>query len=82
MLATRSVHGFGMREPLGVVSLGPDGAVRRAGVLRPGRVFCDRRACWVIELPPGWPLPPEGMVLAAVTGRASGGTQERVCWHT
>ena len=66
MLAARSVHGLGMREALGVVSLDPDGAVRRAGVLSPARLFWDRGACWVIELPPGRPLPPPGMVLRAV----------------
>ncbi len=66
MLAARSVHGLGMREALGVVSLGPDSVVRRAGVLPPARLFWDRGACWVIELPPGWPLPPPGMVLRAV----------------
>jgi len=55
-----------MREPLGVVSLGPEGRVRRVGALAPGRLFRDRGACWVIELPPGRPLPPEGMVLRVV----------------
>jgi hypothetical protein len=66
VLAARSVHGFGMAEALGVVSLGPDDVVRRAGVLHPGRLFYDRGACWVIELPPGRLLPPPGMVLRAV----------------
>jgi len=82
VLAARSVHGFGMREALGVVSLGPDGVVRRASVLHPARLFWDRRACWVIELPPGRPLPPQGMALVAVTGGASGGAEGRICWHT
>jgi hypothetical protein len=82
LLAARSVHGFGMREPLGVVSLGPDGAVRRTGVLFPARLFGDRGAGWIIELPPGRPLPPQGIVLVAVAGEASGGAERKVCWHT
>ncbi len=82
MLAARSVHGFGMREALGVVSLGPDGVVRRASVLHPARLFWDRRACWVIELPPGRPLPPPGMVLRAVSCGPYRRDQGMICWHT
>jgi len=82
VLAARSVHGFGMREPLGVVSLDAAGRVRRAGVLRPGRLFWDRGAYWVIELPPGRPLPPQGMILKAASCRVYGRDQGRICWHT
>ena len=71
-----------MREPLGVVSLGPEGRVRRVGALAPGRLFRDRGACWVIELPPGRPLPPEGMVLRVVARRPSRLREGWVCWHT
>jgi predicted transcriptional regulator len=55
-----------MAEPLGVVSLDVGGRVRRAEVLRPRRVFLDRGACWVIEVPASRPLPPVGTVLVAV----------------
>lgn len=82
MLAARSVHGFGMREALGVVSLGPQGVVRRARVLSPARLFWDRGACWVIELPPGRPLPPRGMVLRALGYGPCHRDPTRVCWHT
>jgi len=82
VLAARSVHGFGMRESLGVVSLDAAGRVRRVGVLRPGRLFWDRGACWVIELPTGRPLPPPGMVLRAVSYGPYRRDQGRVCWHT
>jgi len=82
LLRARSVHGFGMREPLGVVSLGPGGQVRRVGALRRGRLFWDPGACWVMELPLSRPLPPRGAVLAVVARRPSRVGQARVCWHT
>lgn len=65
LLAARSVHGFGMREALRVVSLDCRGRVRRVATLRPRRVFWDRGACWILELPVGRPLPPVGAALAA-----------------
>jgi hypothetical protein len=66
LLQARSVHGFGMREPLGVVSLDPGGRVRRVEMLLPRRVFWDRRAGWVMELPISRPPPPPGLVLRLV----------------
>ncbi|MFH1330602.1 MAG: hypothetical protein ABIJ48_08145 [Actinomycetota bacterium] len=68
LLAARSVHSFGMAEPLRVISLDARGRVRRVALLRPGRVFFDRGACWVVELPACRPAPPVGTALQVVTG--------------
>jgi uncharacterized membrane protein (UPF0127 family) len=63
LLATRSVHGWGMREPLRVVSLDAAGRVRRVAVLPPGRLFVDPGARWIVELPMSRSAPAEGMTL-------------------
>jgi hypothetical protein len=63
LLASRSVHGWGMKEPLRVVSLDAAGRVRRVAFLAPGRVFCDAGARWIIELPVSRPAPQVGMML-------------------
>jgi len=81
LLAARSVHSFGMAEPLRVISLDAFGRVRRVARLLPGRVFFDPGARWVVELPAGRPAPPVGMALQVVT-RPSPGAGGRVCWHT
>ncbi len=65
LLAGRSVHGWGMREGLRVVSLDAAGRVRRVALLRPRAVFVDRGARWIIELPAARPAPPVGLRLAA-----------------
>ena len=64
VLAARSVHGLGMAEPLGVVSLDAIGRVRRTARLLPGRLFWDLGARWVIEVPIGRGLPQAGALLA------------------
>jgi len=63
LLAGRSVHGWGMAEPLRVVSLDAAGRVRRVALLPPGRVFVDAGARWIIELPMPRRAPQVGMDL-------------------
>jgi hypothetical protein len=76
LLRARSVHGFGMREAVGVVSLGGAGRVRRVAVLPPGGFFWDPGADWVMELPLSRPPPPVGVtlcLLARLSSRTGGG---------
>jgi len=82
LLRTGSVHGFGMREPLWAVSLGPGGRVRRVGVLLPCRMLWDPGAVWTIELPLSRRPPEPGMTLRVVQRRASVVGGGLVCWHT
>jgi len=82
LLRTCSVHGFGMREPLWVVSLDPGGRVRRVGLLLPRRVLWDPGAAWTIELPLSRRPPEPGMGLRVVWRPASAAGEESVCWHT
>jgi hypothetical protein len=63
LLRTRSVHTFGMRDPLGIVCMGGDFVVRRSIVVRPRRVVVDLGATWILELPGGHPLPADGSSL-------------------
>jgi hypothetical protein len=65
LLRTRSVHGFGLAAPLGLVVVGPDGLVLDVRILRPGRVVWLESASLVAELPWGWPLPRRGGRLRA-----------------
>ena len=76
VLAGRSVHGAGMREPLRVVSLDAAGRVRRAAVLLPGGLFWDAGARWIVELPMSRPVPPAGMALQVrrTVAAAAGGS--------
>ena len=64
----RSVHGFGMTEPLLVVGL--DGHHRVVGfrTLGPRRIICFVGAVQILELPAGHHPPPEGAVLSWVRG--------------
>lgn len=63
LIRGRSVHGFGMREPL--LAIGLDGGRRVVGfrVLFPHRVVWIRRAKEILELPVGRQPPPVGAVL-------------------
>ena len=72
LLRGRSVHGFGMAEPL--LSIGLDRERRVVGfrVLLPHRIVLIRRAKEILELPIG-PLPPlEGVVLTWERGGSAG----------
>lgn len=64
----RSVHGFGMTEPLLVVGL--DGQRRVVGfrTLGPRRIIRFVRAVQILELPAGQQPPPEGAILSWVRG--------------
>ena len=73
LLETRSVHTFGMREPLWVASLDACGRVLRVRLLPPGRAFLDLDARWVLELPASAEPPCPGMVTTVVTKRLAVG---------
>jgi len=60
LLRTTTIHTIGMRQRLGVASLGPRGRVRRTVALAPGRLFVDLGAYWILELPPVAGLPKAG----------------------
>ena len=79
LLRARSVHGLGMGEAVGVVSLNDAGRVRRVAVLNPGGLFWDRGACWVIELPLCRPPPPVGVYLRLLGPRPSPTGVSEVC---
>jgi hypothetical protein len=64
LLATRSVHGFGLAHPVAYVALDGDGVVIRSGTLRPRRVVFVRRAVWMAEYPLGVPAPRAGATTA------------------
>jgi hypothetical protein len=72
-MRARSVHGFGLAEPLGVAFLDRAGAVCRTGVLFPRRILCDRGARWVVEVPLSRGLPTAGEIVALVPARSSRG---------
>ena len=82
LLAGCSVHGRGMRVPLRVASLDAAGRVRRVAWLRPGGLFFDPGAWWVLELPAGRPGPPVGMALRVRGRMGSPVPRGGVCWHT
>jgi uncharacterized membrane protein (UPF0127 family) len=63
VLRSNSVHGFGMKESLVVIFLGPSGKVLGVAPLPPRSVVRHKAAFWVLELPPGSPIPEPGTVL-------------------
>lgn len=60
MLRTRSIHTFGMLDPLGVVAVDAAGTVIAARTLRPRRMWTVRRAAVIVEVPASAGLPPVG----------------------
>lgn len=64
LLETRSVHGFGLRAPIQVVSIGPDGTVQAVERLDRRRIAWFPRARWILELPIDNPVPGVGERLA------------------
>jgi hypothetical protein len=64
LLHTRSVHGFGLRRPLTVVTIDPAGTVTGRSRLAPRRVLVFPAVRWVLELPDGHPVPAVGERLA------------------
>jgi hypothetical protein len=63
LMKGRSVHGFGMREPLLAVGLDDQTRVVGFRVLFPRRVVWIRGATRILELPVGAMPPPHGAVL-------------------
>lgn len=68
LIAGRSVHGLGMKEPLVVVGLDARGCVIGTGNLLPRRIMWFKGAAQILELPSGQEPPPEGAVLSWVRG--------------
>jgi hypothetical protein len=64
LLHTRSVHGFGLRHPLTIVTVDAAGIVTGRSRLAPHRVLVFPALCWVLELPDGHPVPAVGERLA------------------
>ncbi len=63
LLRTRSVHGFGMRDPFLAVGLSDDLRVVAARVVSPGGVAYFSGCRWVLELPLEADPPPPGATL-------------------
>jgi hypothetical protein len=63
LLATRSVHGFWVGEPLWVVALDADLVVTHLRVLRRRRIVTVGKARWILELPMARLPPPVGLRL-------------------
>jgi hypothetical protein len=72
LIRGRSVHGFGMKEPL--LAIGLDKWRRPVGfrVLYPRRIVLIRRAHEIVELPIGSRPPPQGVVLTWEHGGSTG----------
>jgi hypothetical protein len=64
LLAAHSVHGFGMRHGLRLVSLDANLVVLAVTVLEPARIVWFRRAAFVLEMPLDHPSPPHGVKLS------------------
>lgn len=64
LIPTRSVHGFGMRRSLVVVGIDRHHRVLGSRVLRPNRIVTFLTARYVLEMPPGCPVPPTGTKLS------------------
>jgi hypothetical protein len=60
LIRARSVHGFGMRNPLLVLGIDPDMNVIGTKTLRPRRVVGFREALYLLELPLGSNPPSAG----------------------
>lgn len=65
MLRTRSVHTFGLDEPIGVFCTNSNGTVVETRTLQPNRIAVFRRAAKVIELPHGRELPAVGSLVTS-----------------
>lgn len=66
LIATSSVHGMGMREPLRVVALDSSNQVISIGVLGRGRIVSYPEASAILELPLEAEVPQVGTRLSIV----------------
>ena len=64
LLRTRSVHTFGMRERLRVVTLDRNGVVLSNRVVGPRRLVWEPTASWILELDADDPGPDVGSALS------------------
>ncbi|HLT97748.1 MAG TPA: hypothetical protein VK070_13295 [Acidimicrobiia bacterium] len=76
LLETRSVHGFGLRAPIQVVSIGPDGTVQAVERLDRRRIAWFPRARWILELPIDNPVPGVGERLAFSASPGEAGSDD------
>jgi len=67
VIPARSVHGFGLGQPLEVVGLDAGMRVVATVTLRPNRIVVFPAASLIVELPSGRPVPEPGD-LVEVTG--------------
>jgi hypothetical protein len=67
VIPARSVHGFGLDQPLEVVGLDAGLRVVATATLRPNRIVAFPSARIIVELPSGRPVPEQGD-LVEVTG--------------
>ena len=68
LMRGRSVHGFGMKEPLFIVGLDAGGRVVGVRVLFPRRFASIPGARHILELPIDAEVPPQSVVLTWVGG--------------
>jgi uncharacterized membrane protein (UPF0127 family) len=68
VIRARSVHGFGMRQPLRVIGLDADMRVVSTRTLRPNRVMVIPSARILVELPPSQPGPRIGDRVEVTSG--------------
>ena len=72
LIAGRSVHGLGMKEPLLTIGLDRERRVVGVRILRPRHLVFVRGARHMLELPIGTVPPPEGVVLTWERGGSAG----------
>ena len=58
-----TVHSFGMRDTIGVVSIGRSGRVLSSRLVAPRTLVRFASAVWLLELPAGERPPPVGSIL-------------------
>jgi hypothetical protein len=62
LLPVRSIHTWGMQEPIRAVAVDRSGIVIATVIVGPRSVVRWRDARWILEVPPGVPPPPIGHV--------------------
>ncbi len=60
LFETSSIHTIGMGRSIALVMIGPDRRVVRVQTLAPNRMVRERGARFILELPEGAEVPPEG----------------------
>jgi hypothetical protein len=68
VIPARSVHGFGLRQPLEVVGLDAGMRVAATATLRPNRIVVFPSARIIVELPSGRSVPERGDLIEVAGG--------------